>query len=111
MNKANSLIRLISKGLSIQVMFHDGSMISRFCPHDIIARGGEQAGVAVVRGMICADGQAPEDRVIPLRDIGAVFSEQPRQVFAVDPGFFQRNPVPRGWTTIHARPPDADPTR
>jgi hypothetical protein len=111
MNNVNSLIRLIDKGLSTQVMLNDGSMISRFYPHDVIARGGKQAGVVVVRGMVCIDRQPPQDRVIPLCDIGGVFSEQSQQAFAADPGFFQRNPVPRGWTTIHARRPDAITTR
>ncbi|WP_133718769.1 hypothetical protein [Methylocaldum gracile] len=101
MNNVTSLIRLINNGLSTQVMLNDGGMIFGFWPHDIIARGNVEAGVVVVRGMVCVDCQPPQDRVIPLCDIGGVFSERPRQTFMADPAFFQRNPVPRGWTTIH----------
>ncbi|QSA98975.1 hypothetical protein JWZ97_01590 [Methylococcus sp. EFPC2] len=101
MNPINSLIRLIDGALSTQVMFRDGTMVTRFRPHDIIARGSVEAGVVVVRGVVVADAQAAEDRVIPLCDISGVFSERPQQTFAADPEFLRRNPVPRGWTTIH----------
>lgn len=107
MNHIKSLIRLIDQGISTQVMFNDGSMVRRFWPHDIIARGSMEAGVIVVRGLVCIDPQPPQDRVIPLRDIGGVFGETPRHAFAADPEFFRRNPVPRGWTTIHALAADA----
>ena len=102
MNKVTSLIRLIDNRFSTQVMLNDGGMIFRFWPHDIIARGNVEAGVIVVRGMACGDGREPRDRVIPLCDVSGVFSERPRQTFAADPEFFKRNPVPRGWRTIHA---------
>ena len=103
MNQVNSLIRLIDQGVSTQVMLNDGSMIAKFRPHDLIARGGPQAGVVVVRGTVCPEAEAPEDRVIPLCDICGVFSEQPRQAHPADPAFQSRNPVPRGWTTLRAR--------
>ncbi|MDD2770585.1 MAG: hypothetical protein PHT19_17860 [Methylococcus sp.] len=105
MNHVSSLIRLIDKGVSTQVMLNDGSMILRFCPYDIIARGSVQAGVVVVRGVVCTDPQAPQDRVIPLCDVGGVFGE--RTVFTADPEFFRRNPVPKGWTRIHVLAPVA----
>lgn len=107
MNHINSLIRLIDKGLSTQLMLNDGSMIRRFWPHDIIARGSVQTGIVVVRGMVCDESGSSQDRVVPLCDIGGVFSEQPRQSFAADPDFIRRNPLPRGWTAIHARVADA----
>jgi len=88
------LIRLIDKGVSTQVMLNDGSMILHFCPYDIIARGS-----VVVRGIVCIDPHSLQDRVIPLCDFGGVFGE--RSVFAPDPEFFRRNPVPRGWTRSH----------
>ncbi|SMF96517.1 hypothetical protein SAMN02949497_3917 [Methylomagnum ishizawai] len=103
MNHVNSLIRLIDQGLSTQVMLNDGSMLPRFRPHDLIARGSPQTGVVVVRGTVCPDDGAPEDRVIPLCDICGVFSERPRQAHPADPAFLGRNPVPRGWTTLRAR--------
>jgi hypothetical protein len=105
MKNIHSLIRLIDDGLSTQVMLNDGSMIFRFRPHDIIARGNPEAGVVVVRGIVCVDGESPTDRVIPLCDIGGVFGERPRQTFEADPEFFERNPVPRGWTRVHALVP------
>jgi hypothetical protein len=94
---------LIDQGLSTQVMLNDGSMILRFLPHDVIARGSVQTGVVVVRGMDCDEPQVPRDLVIPLCDIAGVFSERPRQVYAADPDFRRRNPLPRGWTMVHAR--------
>jgi hypothetical protein len=96
MSHIDTLIRLIDQGLSTQVMLKDGSMILGFRPHDIIARGRVSAGV-VARGVV-----GGEDRVVPLCDVGGVFSERPRQAFTADAGFFQRNPVPRGWTRVHA---------
>lgn len=105
MNHVSSLIRLIDKGVSAQVMLNDGSMILRFRPYDIIARGSMQAEVVVVRGIVCIDPQSPQDRVVPLCDLGGVFSEP--AVCAADPEFFRRNPVPRGWTRIHASAPAA----
>lgn len=107
MNQLASLIRLIDQGLSTQVLFKDGSMVLPFWPHDLITRGNGGAGVVVVRGLVGAGSQGPIDQVIPLCDIAGVFSQKPRQAFAPDPGFFQRNPVPRGWKTIHARAADA----
>ncbi|MDF9393648.1 MULTISPECIES: hypothetical protein [Methylococcus] len=96
MNHIDTLIRLIHQGLSTQVMLKDGSMVRGFRPHDIIARGGAAAAVVVVRGRV-----GEEDRVIPLCDVVGIFSEAPRRVLPADAGFFQRNPVPRGWTRLH----------
>ncbi|QXP82697.1 hypothetical protein [Methylococcus sp. Mc7] len=97
MNHIDTLIRLIDQGFSTQVMLKDGSMILGFRPHDIIARGSVSAGVVVARGLV-----GGEDRVVPLCDVGGVFSEHPREALTADAGFFLRNPVPRGWTRIHA---------
>ncbi|AAU93211.1 MULTISPECIES: hypothetical protein [Methylococcus] len=96
MNHIDTLIRLINQGFSAQVMLKDGSMIRGFRPHDIIARGGVSAGVVVARGLV-----GGEDRIVPLCDVSGVFSERPRRVLTTDAGFFQRNPVPRGWTRLH----------
>lgn len=100
MNYVNTLTNLIQKRLSTQLMFANGSMLLRFQPHDIIARGNSQSEVVVVRGIVCLDGQEPHDRVIPIRDIGGAASEKPPQLFTVDPDFYRRNPVHKGWVVI-----------
>jgi hypothetical protein len=102
MNPVKSFIHLIDQGFSTQVMLRDGSLIRGFCPYDLIARGNPQAGIVVVRGTVCTDPNSPEDRVIPLGDICGVSSEKPTRACAADAGFLQRNPLPRGWTSLHA---------